>query len=92
MNKAFRGWGHRFIYNRQTLAQALLQAGFASVEETSYGESRHPELRGLEHHETYPDTRDSPHVIVLEAAGRGSAGSEMLAEPLRDYREALAIG
>src|SRR5205085_1819161 len=40
MNKAFRGWGHQFLYNEQTLTECLHEAGFAAVEPVRYGESR----------------------------------------------------
>lgn len=69
INKAFRGWGHQFLYNRETLRATLLEAGFASVEERTYGMSPHEELRRLEHHETYADSPELPHVIILEASG-----------------------
>ncbi len=70
MNRAFHGWGHRFLYNRQTLVQALRMAGFSTITEAAYGESRHAELRGLERHERYVDSPETPHVVILEAAGR----------------------
>lgn len=72
INKAFRGWGHQFLYNEQTLRAALRDAGFADVAAHTYGGSDHPELRGLEHHETYADTPEVPHVIILEARGRAA--------------------
>jgi predicted SAM-dependent methyltransferase len=72
INKAFRGWGHQFLYNEQTLRAALHDAGFAEIVTCSYGTSSHEELRGLEHHETYPDTPELPHVIILEARGRAA--------------------
>ncbi len=31
MNKAFRGWGHQFLYNAQTLTALLKDAGFEQV-------------------------------------------------------------
>ncbi len=70
MNRAFHGWGHRFLYNRQTLVQALRQSGFSTITEVAYGESRHAELRNLERHERYVDSPETPHVVILEAVGR----------------------
>lgn len=69
LNKAFRGWGHQFLYNYETLKAALTDAGFAVVRACAYGESEHDVLRGLEQHETYPDAPDLPHVIIVEASG-----------------------
>jgi predicted SAM-dependent methyltransferase len=69
LNQAFRGWGHQFLYNAQTLAAVLWRAGFDRVEFASYGESPHGELRGLERHERSPDTSELPHVLVVEASG-----------------------
>ncbi len=67
INRAFYGWGHRFIWNREILGQFLERCGFRDVEWPRYGESRWPLLRGIERHETYPDTEDLPHVLVVEA-------------------------
>jgi predicted SAM-dependent methyltransferase len=68
-NRAFHGWGHQFLYNRQTLALALRTAGFEEVRFHLYGESDRPELAGLERHEPSPDSPDLPHVIIAEAWG-----------------------
>ena len=68
-NRAFHGWGHQFLYNRQTLALALTAAGFDAVTFHRYGESDRPELRGLEQHETFDDAEEFPHVVVAQATG-----------------------
>jgi predicted SAM-dependent methyltransferase len=91
MNKAFRGWGHQFLYNEQTLREILLETGFERIETVVYGESRHEALRGLERHEMYADTPEVPHVIVLEASGRSRRGSEILKEPREDFENAVGI-
>ena len=69
LNKAFRGWGHCFLYNMDTLAQVLSAAGFAFVTAQEYGCSQYAALMGLESHETYPDLPASRHVLVVEASG-----------------------
>ncbi len=92
MNKGFRGWGHQFLYNRQTLAEVLKEAGFATVETVAYGESRHPELQNLERHEKYIDSPDTPHIIILEASGYSSAASPLLTGPRAEYEEAVGRG
>ncbi|HEV8658200.1 MAG TPA: methyltransferase domain-containing protein [Thermoanaerobaculia bacterium] len=69
INKSFRGWGHQFLYNAQTLTAALHDAGFADVREQRYGESDDAVLRDLERHERSLDTEQLPHVIIVEARG-----------------------
>ena len=88
LNRAFHGWGHQFLYNRPMLGSALRAAGFASVSFRSYGESEVPELRGLERHETWNDTPELPHVLVVEATGNARPES-LPAGLLQELREAL---
>lgn len=52
INHFFTSWGHRFLYDRRTLGEALERAGLHDVTEHRPGESEHPELRGLERHGT----------------------------------------
>ena len=88
INRAFHGWGHQFLYNATTLESALGAAGFARADRCSYGKSERPELAGLERHETWEDTPDLPHVLVVEAWG--AAAPRPLPEPLmKDFREAI---
>src|SRR5450631_3412201 len=89
LNRAFRGWGHQFLYNERMLAAVLRANGFASVQFQRYGESDVPELRGLERHETWKDTPDMPHVIIAEASGRAAA-SPLPADLVAPFREAIA--
>lgn len=87
LNRAFRGWGHQFLYNRQMLTAALRQAGFAEAKPCRYGESEDPLLRGIEHHEQYHDVPELPHVLVFEASGRAEPETpfeELRAEYRRD--------
>jgi predicted SAM-dependent methyltransferase len=86
LNRSFYGWGHHFLYNLDTLARVLQAAGFAAVETCVRGESRHPELRGLERHELYPDTPDLPHILTVEAHGRSEPATEIEIAGLADYR------
>jgi len=53
INNFFRSWGHRFVYDPQTLRHALGAAGFVGIEEVPLGEfERHlaevPEFNELE--------------------------------------------
>jgi predicted SAM-dependent methyltransferase len=91
INKAFRGWGHQFLYNDQTLSECLRDAGFATIERCGYGESRHDALRGVEHHEKYNDIPELPHLIVVEASGRSEGPSKMLGGPREDYRGVISV-
>jgi len=90
MNKAFRGWGHQFLYNLQTLTECLHDAGFATVEPTRYGESRHDDLRNIERHEQYPDAH-LPHIVIAEASGVRRAKSDLLPGPRKDFEDAVAV-
>ena len=48
LNNAFRAWGHQFLYDEETLAAALRDAGFANVRRRPYGCSDDPALPGIE--------------------------------------------
>jgi predicted SAM-dependent methyltransferase len=68
LNNFLRDWGHRFVYDRQTLAHALTTAGFVDVREFSVGRSETPELAGLEAHgKAIPPEFNELETIVLEA-------------------------
>jgi predicted SAM-dependent methyltransferase len=66
-NRAFYGWRHRFLWNRELLATTLEACGFTDICWLSYGESNSSDLRGLERHEKYPDEPGYPHILVVEA-------------------------
>lgn len=67
LNRAFHGWGHRFVWNRETLGHALQTVGFRNLTWHLHGQSDVELFRGLERHETYGDTEDLPHVLIVEA-------------------------
>jgi SAM-dependent methyltransferase len=88
INRAFHGWGHRFLYNLRTLELALRAAGFARIVPKEYGVSDVEALRGLERHERHADLPEAPSVVVIEAGGIAEATSdfeESIAPYLRDY-------
>jgi predicted SAM-dependent methyltransferase len=89
MNKAFRGWGHQFLYNAATLVETLHAAGFENTRLQPFGESDHAPLRGLERHETFADSPELPHVIVIEAWGRRPSASASMEAAIDDYDLAL---
>jgi predicted SAM-dependent methyltransferase len=59
INNFFRSWGHRFIYDSQTLRHALETAGFVDVTESTVGE--------LEGHLAEEPKFNELETIVLEA-------------------------
>jgi predicted SAM-dependent methyltransferase len=88
INRAFHGWGHRFLYNASTLELALRTAGFAQMTNHAYGESSVSELCGLERHDRQEGIPNHPSVLVVEAAGISSSSTAFadLATPyLRDF-------
>jgi predicted SAM-dependent methyltransferase len=88
LNRAFHAWGHRFLYNRQTLESLLHAAGFADVQFHRYGESSDPELSGLERHVPSPDTASHQHVLVVEARGRAAETIDFDAQRIAYRRDA----
>jgi predicted SAM-dependent methyltransferase len=67
VNNFFRSWGHRFIYDPETLRHALTSAGFVDVQECRVGESSHPDLAGLERHLGELPELNEYETFVLEA-------------------------
>lgn len=59
VNNFFRSWGHRFIYDRDTLGLALERAGFVDVAEDAVGE--------LEGHLAEAPEFNEYETLVLEA-------------------------
>jgi predicted SAM-dependent methyltransferase len=90
LNRAFRGWGHQFLYNMTTLTALLQNAGFETVRALRYGESDVPALAGLERHEQYVDTPDLPHVLVVEASGRRVVGTVRGEAQIAEYNRDVA--
>jgi predicted SAM-dependent methyltransferase len=91
LNRAFRGWGHQFLYNERTLRASLLDAGFANVVRREYGESEHAELRGLERHEKSPDYGELSHILIVEASRRGGKPPEYLDTPRAEFLRDAAV-
>lgn len=71
LNRAFYGWGHKFLYSRDMLVAVLEAVGFVEIVEYEYGVSRHSALQGLERHERYESAPDLPDVLIFEATKRG---------------------
>jgi predicted SAM-dependent methyltransferase len=60
-NNFVRDWGHQFIYDRPTLVNCLLAAGFDNITEHAILESSDPNLQNLEVHGRLP-----PGMLQLE--------------------------
>jgi predicted SAM-dependent methyltransferase len=50
INNAFRSWGHKFLYDADTLESSLREAGFSKIVRVKYNDSVHEKLRGIERH------------------------------------------
>lgn len=87
LNRAFHGWRHQFLWNRDMLGDALAACGFDPVRWCRYGASELDVFQGLERHETYIDEPDLPHVIIAEAR-KGAPQPEKLAR----FRELVQRG
>ncbi len=64
-NLQMRSWGHRFLYDFQTLRRAVEDAGFRNIRRVSIGESEDPTLRGVEER---TEPMDFFETMVLEAS------------------------
>jgi predicted SAM-dependent methyltransferase len=49
-NDMYRLWGHRFIYDHQTLKMLLKKAGFKNIKRVAFGKSSDKNLKNLERH------------------------------------------
>ncbi|MEM7587084.1 MAG: hypothetical protein AAF560_27090 [Acidobacteriota bacterium] len=78
INRAFHGWEHKFLWNGEILAAALTAIGFTDLRWYRHGESDDATFRGLERHETYGDSDELPHVLIVEAR-RGQPRPDELA-------------
>jgi hypothetical protein len=66
-NRAFHGWGHRFLYSRPMLEHLLRGCGFAMPTYHRFGESDDPALRSMERHGGYEVIDGWPSVWIVEA-------------------------
>jgi predicted SAM-dependent methyltransferase len=60
LNEGMRLWGHMFLYDKPELTALLEECGFSDIRRVEWGQSGHPELRGLE---SRPDFGD----LIVEA-------------------------
>jgi predicted SAM-dependent methyltransferase len=67
VNHFVRSWGHQFIYDRATLKDLLLDAGFEDFVEPPLSESTNPDLAGLAKVDRMPDGMLAMESLVMEA-------------------------
>lgn len=67
INRAFHGWGHRFLYSKAMLSCLLTNIGFKSVTFFRFGESDTEELRNLERHGSWSIAGGFPNTWIVEA-------------------------
>ncbi len=92
LNRAFRAWGHRFLWNAGMLEEAARRAGFRHVEWYEYGSSKHAELAGLERHERYEDSPELPHILIMEASGKSDPrASTSIEESIVEYQRDVGV-
>jgi len=65
-NDKMRHWGHRFIYDCETLVGHLEAAGFGRIDRVEFGKSEDPRLRDLERHADVPWMKHA-EPLILEA-------------------------
>jgi predicted SAM-dependent methyltransferase len=88
LNRAFHGWGHRFLYNYTTLTRVLRSAGFAAMVRCAYRASEVRELRNLEQHPLDPVCGGIESLVVVEASGYTDGHDDLtpvIAPFLRDF-------
>jgi predicted SAM-dependent methyltransferase len=70
INAMFRLWGHQFIYDEATLADAMRAAGFSSVTRRFLRESDHSDLQNLGNEQRYPEGLLECESLTLEGCKR----------------------
>ena len=67
-NNYMRMWGHRYMFDFDSLNVLLTKAGFVDVERTPFNSSRHPVLDGTDSHDPGPL---EPLVVCVDAVKPG---------------------
>jgi len=88
-NRAFHGWGHRFLYSKPMLERLLVAAGFRDLSFHDYGVSEHPALRGIERHPGWDVTGGWPSVWIVEGIASGAVPGPAVAALEAEMDEAF---
>lgn len=73
LNDLFRLWGHRFIYDFETLEKTLHTSGFTQVQRQSFGDSNDPLFKNLERHADVEWMKEGFQLII--ESSKPEAGS-----------------
>jgi predicted SAM-dependent methyltransferase len=65
INDYFHLWGHKFIYDEETLLNELLKAGFVNIKRCRFGKSKYEDLAGRERHADREWLKDG-WILILE--------------------------
>lgn len=71
INRAFRGWGHQFLYSKSMLERLLEAVGFEETAFFEYGQSNDPALVSLERHKG-ESRRDAYKSVWIIEGTRGT--------------------
>lgn len=78
INRAFHGWGHRFLWSRAMLEEALTAIGFRHIAFYALGASDDPFLRDLEEHGGYVISGGFPSVWIVEGERTNDPSNQRL--------------
>lgn len=80
INRAFHGWGHKFLYSQDFLTSLLENLGWREIKYCEYGKSEQPALTELERHGKVSFCQGYPSVWIVEAIrGDPPASSDLAA-------------
>jgi predicted SAM-dependent methyltransferase len=94
INRAFYGWGHRFLYSKAMLSALIESAGFTKIQYFEYRQSGDSQLVELEQHGGYRIDSGYPSVWIVEAEKKGEPVQDSLTEYNihRDFLNHVASG
>ena len=89
LNRAFHGWGYKFLYTPEMLTYILTELGYEDVGLHSYGVSNCADLNNIERHGGYSIVDGDPSVVIIEGM-RGDKTIQGSAKFLEDIEESFA--
>lgn len=69
-NRAFHGWGHKFLYSKPFLRKLFDEIGFDDIQFCEYGRSDKETFSGIEQHGGFSVSGGYPSVWIIEATRR----------------------
>jgi len=83
INNFFRSWGHQFLYDPETLQEAMAQTGFGDIVQEAPGRSSRLFLQDLERHGTViGDWTNQFETMVFEGTAIGQSTDAKLGQPV----------